>query len=31
LKYKIELNCKHKRNHNITKLIDHAQLHVKIA
>jgi len=25
------LNCKHNRTHNITKLIDHAQLHVKIA
>jgi len=31
LKYKIELNCKHNRNPSITKLIDHAQLHVKIA
>jgi len=27
----MELNYKHNRNHNITKLIDHAQLHVKIA
>jgi len=25
------LNCKHNRTHNITKLIDHAQLHVKVA
>ena len=29
--YKMELNCKHNHNHSITKLIDHAQLHVKIA
>jgi len=27
----MELNCKHNRTHDITKLIDHAQLHVKIA
>jgi len=27
----MELNCKYSRNHNITKLIDHAQLHVKTA
>jgi len=27
----MELNCKHNRNPIITKLIDHAQLHVKIA
>jgi len=27
----MELNCKHKRKPSITKLIDHAQLHVKIA
>jgi len=27
----MELNCKYNRNHNITKLIDHAQLHVKTA
>jgi len=26
----MELNCKHNRNHSITKLIDRAQLHVKI-
>jgi len=25
------LNCKHNRTHNTTKLIDHAQLRVKIA
>jgi len=31
LTYKIELNCKHNRKRNIAKLIDHAQLHVKIA
>jgi len=31
LKYKIELNCKDNRNPSITKLIDHAQPHVKIA
>ena len=31
LKYKMELNCKHHRNPSITKLLDHAQLHVKIA
>jgi len=27
----MELNCKHNRNPSITKLIDHAQLHVTIA
>jgi len=27
----MELNRKHNRNPSITKLIDHAQLHVKIA
>jgi len=27
----MELNCKHNRNLSITKLIEHAQLHVKIA
>jgi len=27
----MELNCKRNRNHNITELIDHAQLHAKIA
>jgi len=27
----MELNCKHNRKPSITKLIDHAQLHVKIA
>jgi len=27
----MELNCKHNRNPNIIKIIDHAQLHVKIA
>jgi len=27
----MELSCKHNRTHNITKPIDHAQLHVKIA
>jgi len=27
----MELNCKHNRTHHITKLIDHDQLHVKIA
>jgi len=27
----MELNCKHKRNPSIIKLIDHDQLHVKIA
>jgi len=27
----MELNCKHNRTNNITKLLDHAQLHVKIA
>jgi len=27
----MELNCKHNRTHNITEVIDHAQLHVKIA
>jgi len=27
----MELNCKHNRNPSTTKLIDHAQLHVKIA
>jgi len=27
----MELNCKHNRNPSITKLIDHAQLHVKRA
>jgi len=27
----MELNCKHNRNPSITKLIDYAQLHVKIA
>jgi len=27
----MKLNCKHNRNHNITNLIDHAQLHVNIA
>jgi len=27
----MELNCKHNRNISITKLIDPAQLHVKIA
>jgi len=27
----MELNCKHNRNPSITKLIDHAQLRVKIA
>jgi len=27
----MELNCKHNRNPSITKLIDHAQLHVQIA
>jgi len=26
----MELNYKHNRNRNITKLIDHAQLYVKI-
>jgi len=31
MKYKMELNCKHNRKRSITKLIDHAQLHVKIA
>jgi len=25
----MELSCKHNRTHNITKLIDHAQLHGK--
>jgi len=25
------LNCKHIRNPSITKLIDHAQLHIQIA
>jgi len=27
----MELNYKHNHTNNITKLIDHAQLHVKIA
>jgi len=27
----MELNCKHNRTNNITKLLDPAQLHVKIA
>ena len=27
----MELNCKYNHNPSITKLIDHAQLHVKIA
>jgi len=27
----MELNCKHNRNPSITKFIDHAQLHAKIA
>jgi len=27
----MELNCKHNRIHTITKLIDHAQPHGKIA
>jgi len=27
----MKLNCKHNRNPSITKPIDHAQLHVKIA
>jgi len=27
----MELNCKHNRNPSITKRIDHAQPHVKIA
>jgi len=27
----MELNCKHSRNPSITKLIDQAQLYVKIA
>jgi len=27
----MELNFKHNRNHNITKLIEHAHLHEKIA
>jgi len=27
----MKLNWKHNRNHSITKLTDHAQLHVKIA
>jgi len=27
----MELNCKHNHTDNITKLIDHTQLHVKIA
>jgi len=27
----MELNCKHNRAHNITKVIDHVQLHGKIA
>jgi len=31
LKYKLELVCKHIRISRITKRIDHAQLHVKIA
>ena len=31
LKYKMELNCKYNRNPSITKLIDHAQQHVKLA
>jgi len=31
LKYKMEVNCKQNRNHSVTTLIGHAQLHVKIA
>jgi len=31
LKYKTELNCKKNHNLRVTKLIDDAQLHVKIA
>jgi len=27
----MELNCKHNRTRNITKLVDHAQLHARIA
>jgi len=27
----MELNCKRNRNPSITKLIDHAQQHVKVA
>jgi len=26
----MELNCKHNRKTSVTKLIDHAQLHVKM-
>jgi len=31
LKYKMELNDKHNSKPSITKLIDRAQLHVKVA
>jgi len=31
MKYEMEINCKHNRNPSITKRIDHAQLHVKLA
>jgi len=27
----MEVNCKQNRNHSVTTLIGHAQLHVKIA